>query len=89
MEAAETHLESQQTPVADLGTTGARVAAGIHPGTHGVQHGPSDGRLASGISLEEPLFRDLLAQPATDLQFIDEASFADTDLGFPWFNVDI
>jgi hypothetical protein len=46
-------------------------------------------RFASEITLEDPLFCNLLAQPATDLQFIDEATFADIDFGLSWYNTEI
>lgn len=89
VEAAETRLESRPIPTAAFDTTAAGLEAGLHHDTHNNLHGSSPGRLASEINLEEPLFRDLLAQSATDLQFIDDASFADTDLGLPWLNVDV
>lgn len=41
-----------------------------------------------GVALAEPLFQDLLAQPATDLQFIDEASLLDPDLNSFWYDQD-
>lgn len=46
--------------------------------------GYSDPRAATEITLTEPLFQDLLAQPATDLQFIDQASFMDVDPSLYW-----
>lgn len=48
--------------------------------------GYSDPRAAAEITLTEPLFQDLLAQPATDLQFIDQASFMDVDPSLYWSN---
>lgn len=48
--------------------------------------GYSDPRAATEITLTEPLFQDLLAQPATDLQFIDQASFMDVDPSLYWSN---
>lgn len=46
--------------------------------------GYSDRRVATEITLSEPFFQDLLAQPATDLQFIDQASFMDVDPSLYW-----
>lgn len=46
----------------------------------------SDRRVATEITLSEPFFQDLLAQPATDLQFIDQASFMDVDTSLYWSN---
>ncbi|KAK7711657.1 hypothetical protein SLS63_012611 [Diaporthe eres] len=48
--------------------------------------GYSNPRAATEITLTEPLFQDLLAQPATDLQFIDQASFMDVDPSLYWSN---
>lgn len=48
-----------------------------------------DRRAVTEISLTEPLFQDLLAQPATDLQFIDQASFMDVDPSLYWSNTGI
>lgn len=46
--------------------------------------GYSDRRVATEFTLSEPFFQDLLAQPATDLHFIDQASFMDVDPSLYW-----
>lgn len=51
--------------------------------------GYSEGRAGTEITLTEPLFQDLLAQPATDLQFIDQANFMDVDPSLYWSNTGI
>lgn len=51
--------------------------------------GYSDPRAATEITPTEPLFQDLLAQPATDLQFIDQASFMDVGPSLYWSNTAI
>ncbi|KAK2616141.1 hypothetical protein N8I77_002848 [Diaporthe amygdali] len=51
--------------------------------------GYSEGRAGTEIMLTEPLFQDLLAQPATDLQFIDQANFMDVDPSVYWSNTEI
>ena len=51
--------------------------------------GYSDQRATTEITLNEPFFQDLLAQPATDLQFIDQASFMDVDPSLYWSNTAI
>lgn len=81
--AAETRCQTSQTFSA-APDFAASMTTGIASDTHSFP----DAWLASGITLEDPLFHDLLAQPATDLQFIDEASFNDADLGLPWLNME-
>jgi hypothetical protein len=55
---------------------------------HDQRHDYLGDRFASDITLEDPLFHNLLAQPATDLQFIDDATFADVDFGLSWYNTE-
>ncbi|GAB7333748.1 hypothetical protein MBLNU13_g05278t1 [Cladosporium sp. NU13] len=88
LSATEIQSDSDQMTAAPLST--ARDVAGelsYEPRDH--LHGNTDNRFASEITLEDPLFCNLLAQPATDLQFIDEASFADIDFGLSWYNTEI
>ncbi|KAI6914301.1 hypothetical protein KC318_g585 [Hortaea werneckii] len=44
-----------------------------------VQH---NGRAAAELTLNDPFFQELLAQPTVDLQFIDQASFGDFNPSF-------
>ena len=71
-----------------LGAT-AGVSSELPPTTRDQLHDYMEEEFASEITLEDPLFCNLLAQPATDLQFIDEASFADVDFGRSWYNIEI
>lgn len=86
--AAETQLRFGQAPTAGL-VAAANVAAEPPTETCSYLQDYMDDRLACEITLEDPLFCNLLEQPATDLQFIDEASFADVDLGLSWYNTGI
>jgi proline utilization trans-activator len=88
VDAAETQFGFRQAPAAE-NNAAAGVAAEPSAETYDNLQDFSNGSSALEISLEDPLFRDLLAQPATDLQFIDEASFTGAGLGLPWFNVEI
>jgi len=83
--AAEVQSDSNQTTAATLGTAGGTLA-GLPSEPRDNLQDYLDDRFASDITLEDPLFCNLLAQPATDLQFIDGASFADVDFGLSWYN---
>lgn len=41
-----------------------------------------NGRAAAELTLSDPFFQELLAQPTVDLQFIDQASFGDFNPSF-------
>ena len=84
----EAQLASDRASTADLDAA-AGAAAGLPFGARGNLQGHLDDRFASEITTGDPLFFDLLAQPATDLQFIDDASFADVDFGLSWYNTEI
>lgn len=87
LSAAETQSHSDQTTAASSGSApNTQAELPSEPRNHPRDY--MDGMLASEITLEDPLFCHLLAQPATDLQFIDEASFADVDFGLSWYNTE-
>jgi hypothetical protein len=87
LSAAETQSYGDQTTAASFGSA-ASLQAELPSEPRNRLHDYMDGMLASEITLEDPLFCNLMAQPATDLQFIDEASFADVDFGLSWYNTE-
>ena len=85
--ATEIQLTFERAPTIDLDAA-ADPTAGLPFEARGNLQGYLDDRLASEIGPEEPLSLDPLAQPATDLQFIDDATFADVDFGLSWYNTE-
>lgn len=88
LSATNIHSENHPMAAVPLGAT-AGVSSELPPTTRDQLHDYMEEEFASEITLEDPLFCNLLAQPATDLQFIDEASFADVDFGRSWYNIEI
>lgn len=87
LSAAETQSYGDRTTAASFGSA-ANLQAELPSEPRNRLHDYMDGMLASETTLEDPLFCNLMAQPATDLQFIDEASFADVDFGLSWYNTE-
>lgn len=84
---SETQSDSDQTTAAAFGTA-VDVSAQLPLEPRDQLHDYVGDRFGSEITLEDPLFHNLLAQPANDLQFIDDATFADVDFGLSWYNTE-
>jgi proline utilization trans-activator len=87
LSAPEIQSDNDQIIAAPLGTV-AEVPAQVPSEPRDQLQDYMNDRFASEITLDDPLFCNLLAQPVTDLQFIDDATFADVDFGISCYNTE-
>ncbi|CAK1357002.1 unnamed protein product [Cercospora beticola] len=81
----ETRLRAQPSRHATLN----EPPTGYSLGATGRSHELENTQVAQGVTLMEPFFQNLLAQPDAELQFIDQADFLDLDLGPLWPDVTV